>query len=172
MHCLPKQKTPYPAINKPPHLFKSKRSKRPAPAFTAQETEEMMQEAKRMATTYQCKELLDAAKHHQQKEKLLASKPPPKCTICQQQHYASECKLPLEEKMKLIKQRHICHICLTRDKHTPINCKTLRFPQHLCSYKHCGKSYTFHHATICPFTAPTTTNMSPAESTGHDEILD
>ncbi|EFP04546.1 hypothetical protein CRE_31303 [Caenorhabditis remanei] len=169
--CLSSRRRHIRQINEPIHL--SNMSKRPAPAFNAQETEEMMQEAKRMAATYQCKEMLDSAKHHKQREQLLANKSPPKCTICRQNHYASACKLPLEEKMKIITQRRICQICLTRDRHTPIKCKTLRFPQHLCDNKRCGKNYSFHHATICPFTASTTPNMSPlAVSMGQDEILD
>ncbi|PIC48780.1 hypothetical protein B9Z55_007633 [Caenorhabditis nigoni] len=95
----------------------------------------IIDEAERMAVTFQMKEFTDkAARELKRPTRQL------KCKFCFQEHHSSDCQtIPQAGKMATAIQQRLCLTCLTRAFHLPVNCRGLKMNHLLCQHKACGK---------------------------------
>ncbi|KAF1749751.1 hypothetical protein GCK72_026220 [Caenorhabditis remanei] len=125
-------------------------------------SQEINEEAKRMAVTWQLKSITDRANRDLQR----GPKPPAKCRFCQQGHHTSECRsIKQKDKVKIALKKKICQICLTHAGHHPAACRALKNQNILCLRKACENRYKIHHKSICDNATPST---SPDASPRHE----
>ncbi|CAI2358098.1 unnamed protein product [Caenorhabditis sp. 36 PRJEB53466] len=129
--------------------------------------QEVLDEAKRQAVTWQLKALTEQAA----RELRRPNRGPPTCRFCKKEHPTSDCNvIPQLNKIQETSRLHICRICLTSDSHHPTNCRNLRNSQLLCKHVECGKRYHIHHISICPYTmVDNISNEMQEETVLHEE---
>ncbi|CAO4366605.1 unnamed protein product [Caenorhabditis nigoni] len=109
-------------------------------------SEEINEEAKKQAITWQVKALTDKANRELHRPK----RPTPKCHFCDAPHYSSECQVvSSKKKAKMVETKHLCQICLNRANHHPASCRVLRQTQQLCHLRKCMKRWDIHHSSLC-----------------------
>ncbi|PIC36582.1 hypothetical protein B9Z55_015516 [Caenorhabditis nigoni] len=109
-------------------------------------SEEINEEAKKQAITWQVKALTDKANRELHRPK----RPPPKCHFCESAHYSSECQVVSnKKKAKLVESKRLCQICLNKGNHHPASCRTLRQPNQLCQRRKCKNRFDIHHTSLC-----------------------
>ncbi|CAO4370866.1 unnamed protein product [Caenorhabditis nigoni] len=80
---------------------------------------QIIDEAKRMAVTFQMKEFTDRAARELKKPTRQL-----KCKFCSDGHHTSECQnIPQAEKMAIAIQKKLCLTCLSPAFHLPVNCR-------------------------------------------------
>ncbi|CAO4368647.1 unnamed protein product [Caenorhabditis nigoni] len=106
---------------------------------------QIIDEAKRMAVTFQMKDFTDkAARELKRPVRQL------KCKFCYFEHHTAECTIiPQKEKISTAINQRLCLTCLSRAFHLPVNCRGLKQNHLLCQNKTCGKNREYHHASIC-----------------------
>ncbi|PIC13706.1 hypothetical protein B9Z55_027569 [Caenorhabditis nigoni] len=127
---------------------------------------QIIDEAKRMAVTFQMKEFTDRAARELKKPTRQL-----KCKFCFDGHHTSECQnIPQAEKMAIAIQKKLCLTCHSPAFHLPVNCRGLRQNHLLCQGKICGKNREYHHNSICNKKEHTTNPQTMSKIPEVDDI--